>query len=187
MCLSCDKSSATRWTTGFTFQYCSSAYLFNTQCTRYRSSNRNGQSIQIYCRVKIYQFLEHFFRPEFKWSQFFAQFFSINNQKKKKKEQTNKQTLNMPRIYKLLIFIWFVSYCRCDFSDVVNISGIINTSAQLPKFNDQVVKGNKKEKKIFSCIGFQSEWFFFQIKTSDKRTVKFKTTKVECQVISKRP
>lgn len=35
-----------------------------------------------------------------------------------------------------------VSYCRCDFSELVNVEEIIENSTLLPRFDDQVASGN---------------------------------------------
>lgn len=42
----------------------------------------------------------------------------------------------------VLTFTW-LPYCSCDFSDLVNISEIIENSTLLPHFEEQVHTGNK--------------------------------------------
>lgn len=54
----------------------------------------------------------------------------------------------MPGLNFMLISIFVVvigccvTYCRCEFSELVNIDEIIENSTLLPRFDDQVASGN---------------------------------------------
>lgn len=42
----------------------------------------------------------------------------------------------------LIIVILCISYCCCNFSDIVNVDEVIENTTQLPNFEDQISKGN---------------------------------------------
>lgn len=46
-----------------------------------------------------------------------------------------------------VIVICFISFSGCDFSEIVNIDGIINNATQIPDIDDQLVSGNREKKK----------------------------------------
>lgn len=61
----------------------------------------------------------------------------------------------------LIVVIFYLSYCCCNFSEIVNIDEIIENSTLLPSFDDQVGSGKKiyeHTKKYFrkgkTCICF---------------------------------
>lgn len=53
----------------------------------------------------------------------------------------------MFRLKILVICACFISFSDCDFSEIVNIDGIINNSTQLPDLDDQIVPGNEQSSK----------------------------------------
>lgn len=43
----------------------------------------------------------------------------------------------------LIVVIFYLSYCCCNFSEIVNIDDIIENSTLLPSFYDQIGSGKK--------------------------------------------
>lgn len=64
----------------------------------------------------------------------------------------------------ILICIWFTSYCSCDFSELVNITAIIDNSTKLPNFDDQVISGNGHFCIVFIVVLFLDILNLFKFK-----------------------